>query len=50
MNNEKPYIEYNGEKYEFEANFTLKRNYDKDFKKAVQDLFLNGGISKNQYS
>ena len=50
MNTEKPYIEYNGQKYEFEANFTLKRNYDKDFKNTLKDLFLSNEISQNDYS
>ena len=36
MINEKPYIEYNGEKYEFEANFTLKREYDKEIQNEYQ--------------
>ena len=37
----KPYIEHNGKTYEFEANFTLKREYDREYqnrlRKAVDD-------------
>lgn len=42
-NNEKPYLEYQGTKYEFEANFRLKREYDKEIKaeytKAITSNF-----------
>lgn len=30
-----PYIDYNGTRYEFKANFTLKKAYNKELKKIV---------------
>lgn len=40
MNNQTPYIEYNGEVYEFEASFELKRIYDREVKKEYQNQLL----------
>lgn len=39
MNNERPYIEYNGMKYEFSASFNIKRIYDKEVKREYQEHF-----------
>ena len=48
MNNEKPYIEYNDNKYEFEASFTLKRQFDKEIKETTQTLLINNNIDEKQ--
>ena len=44
MNNEKPYIEYNNKKYEFEAKgFSLKREYDNAIKSKLSKVLLKKG-------
>ena len=42
INNEKPYLEHKGKRYEFEANFRLKREYEKETQQRYRD-----SISKN---
>lgn len=46
--NEKPYLEYQGIKYEFEANFRLKRDYDKEVKSEYQNAILKNFKSKEE--
>lgn len=41
MNNEKPYIEHNGNTYEFEASFKLKRQFDKENKENAKKLLTS---------
>lgn len=41
---EKPYIEHNGVTYEFEANFTLKKEYEKTLKSFAFKLSRNKDI------
>ena len=48
MNNEKPYIEHNGNKYEFEASFTLKRQFDKEIKSEAKKLLNNNNFNKEK--
>ena len=48
ISNEKPYIEYNGDKYEFEASFTLKRKFDKEIKEEYTKSFIKNNINKEQ--
>lgn len=40
-----PYLEYNGETYEFEASLSLRREYDKATKKITTDLLKRKEIS-----
>lgn len=46
--NEKPYIEYKGKKYEFEANFSLKKQFDKDNKEMAMKIVKKGDIKNKQ--
>ena len=48
MNNEKPYIEHNGTKYEFEASFTLKRQFDKETKEEYRKIMIDNNINENE--
>ena len=48
MTNEKPYIEHNGNKYEFEASFTLKRQFDKETKDRTKKLLSSKKININE--
>ena len=47
-NNERPYIEHNGTTYEFEASFTLQREYNKEMQKNVIKAINNSGIDENK--
>ena len=44
--NVKPYIEYKDEIYEFEANNSLKRAYQRDRKKLTVKYFANANLSE----
>ena len=44
--NVKPYIEYKDEIYEFEANNSLKRAYERDRKKLTVKYFANANLSE----
>lgn len=46
----KPYIEHDGKTYEFEANFTLKREYDREYQSLVRNAIVEQGISEKQYN
>ena len=48
MNNQTPYIEYNGETYEFEASLTLKRMYDKDVQKEYRNCLTKANFTDKQ--
>lgn len=48
MNN-KPYIEHNGTIYEFEADFMLRREFERDKQSEVRKAILNSGMSEDQY-
>lgn len=43
----KPYIEYNNKKYEFEANFTMKKEYEKEIQNRYNEMYKNGKITKD---
>lgn len=45
----KPYIEYNNERYEFEASNTLKRQYEREVKKAYLDKYRKNIINKQNF-
>lgn len=47
-NNERPYIEHNGTTYEFEASFTLQREYNKEMQKNVIKAINESGIDENK--
>lgn len=47
-NNEKPYIEVNGKMYEFEATFSIKREYDKDTKKFYMDAIEETKLTETE--
>lgn len=42
----KPYIEYKGQKYEFEGNFNLRREFDKEIQQRYKDMYKNGDITE----
>lgn len=46
----KPYIEHNGVVYEFEANFTLKREYDREYQNCLRNSILEEGLTAEQYN
>lgn len=48
MNN-KPYIEHNGTIYEFEANFTLRREFERDKQSEIRKALLKTGVNETQY-
>lgn len=46
----KPYIEYNEIKYEFEANFTLKREFDLEIQKRYNEMAKSGEVTQEELS
>lgn len=46
---DKPYIEYNDKTYEFEANRTLQRAYNKEIKKFYTNQIKNNILSTKDY-
>ena len=49
-NNERPYIEHNGTKYEFEASFKLQREYNKEMQNNVIKFLSKSGIDEKKYN
>lgn len=45
----KPYIEHNEKIYEFEANFTLKREFEREKQSETRKLVLATGLNEEQY-
>lgn len=45
---EKPYIEYQGNKYEFEASFGLKREYENAIKAKYSQLYANDKFDEKE--
>lgn len=43
----KPYLEYNGITYEFEANFQMRKLYEKEVRNNLKRLINNGQLSAN---
>lgn len=48
MNN--PYVEYKGKKYEFEANFPLKREFERERQAEIRKSLLKSGVSEKDYN
>lgn len=46
---EKPYIEYNNERYEFEGTNSLKRQYQRELKQAYLEKYRNNIINEKDY-
>ena len=44
----KPYIEYNGTRYEFEGNIEMRRELEKEIQRKNQKLLTSGEITKEQ--
>lgn len=45
----KPYIEYKGKKYEFEASFTLKREFDRQRQSDIRKALIKSGVTEKDY-
>ena len=45
-----PYIEYKGKKYEFEANFKLKREFERERQNQLRKVVISKGISEKDYN
>lgn len=48
MNNN-PYIEYKGQKYEFEADFVMKRDFDRERQNEVKKCLVRSGVTEKDY-
>lgn len=44
-----PYIEYKGQKYEFEANFLMKREFDRERQNEVRKSLIKSGVTEKDY-
>lgn len=42
-----PYLEYDGQTYEFEANFTMRKAYEKEVQKNLRELIKKEGLTQN---
>lgn len=47
MNN--PYVEYKGKKYEFVADFLMKREFDREKQNEVRKCLIKSGITEKDY-
>lgn len=46
----KPYIEYKGKKYEFEASFLLKRDFERTRQAEIRKALLKSGVNEKDYA
>ena len=46
----KPYVEYKGKKYEFEADFPLKRQFDRERQSEIRKSLLKSGVTEKSYN
>lgn len=46
----KPYVEYKGKKYEFEADFPLKRQFDRERQSEIRKSLLKSGVTEKAYN
>ena len=47
MNN--PYVEYKGKKYEFEADFLMKREFDRERQSEIKKCLIKSGATEKDY-